>query len=182
MKKIVFMICLGVMATFLFTACSKHTDAKEEPVQTESKSGEKIESVLGYQLTYKPELFSLAGGEGVDTFQFVSEDTLNAPIYLAVQRYKDMDADTLIEGLILQSGIDGVKAQDTYIGEDDIEAKCIVIEREEYETTRIQVFYAIPRSKGALLVEVGGYTGMPEKAENCLEEMLGSFSLKAEEE
>ena len=57
----------------------------------------------------------------------------------------------------------------------------IVIEREKYETTWIQAFYAIPRSKGALLVEVSRYTGMPEKAENCLEEMLASFSLKTEE-
>ncbi len=174
-------ICLGIITTFLLTACSNHIDTKEESVQTESGHGEKIESVLGYQLTYEPEIFSLGGAEGMDTYQFVSEDTLNAPVYLAVQRYKDMDADALIEGLILQSGIDGVKAQDTCIGEDNIEAKCIVIEREKYETTWIQAFYAIPRSKGALLVEVSRYTGMPEKAENCLEEMLASFSLKTEE-
>lgn len=176
MKKIMFMICFGIMAAFLFTACSNHTDTNSE----------KIESLLGYQLTYRPELFVLAGGEEVDTFQYVSEDTiLNAPVYFSVQRYKDMDAATLIDGLILQFaqiGVNGVEAEDTYIGEDHIEAKSITIERAKYETIWTQVFYAIPQSSGSILVQISRYKGMPREAKRGLKEMLDSFSLKTEEE
>ena len=66
----------------------------------------------------------------------------------------------------------------TVKGRDGIEAKNIYMEQEVNGKIQTQTFYAIPVSQGSLLVEIGGYMGMPEKAEAAFEEMLGSFALE----
>ncbi len=91
-----------------------------------------------------------------------------------------MDTQTLVEGIVLQSGVDDVKAEDTFFGADGIESKCINIEKEVDGIKRIQVFYAIPIGKGSLLIEIGSYAGAPESVDWKFEEMLGKFTLTAE--
>lgn len=138
------------------------------------------ESEIGYSMTYDPSVFTLDDTGEADIFIYNTAEDLDAPIYISVQQYPDMDAQTLAEGLALQSGIDGVEVQDTYFGADGLETKNVYIEREIEGVKQIQVFYAIPVGDGSLLVEIGGYVGVPEIVEWKFEEMLGTFALKSE--
>lgn len=133
------------------------------------------ESPLGYSIVYDPTVFTLDDTAGYDFFRYHTAESLEAPVYISVQVYTDMDAGTLADGLILQSGMDGVTAQDVYFGKDSLEAKSVSYGQKNGEVTQTQTFYAVPGANGTLLVEIGGYTGMPADAEARFEEMLGSF-------
>ena len=54
--------------------------------------------------------------------------------------------------------------------------KSVYIEQEINGINQIQIFYAIPSGTDSLLVELGGYVGMPETAEHKLQEITGTFS------
>ena len=88
-----------------------------------------------------------------------------------------MDAQTLADGLALQSGQDGVAVQDTYFGAEGLDTKCVYYEQEVNGVTQALAFYAVPTDEGSLLVEICGYVGMPQQIEAKFEEMLGTFSL-----
>lgn len=68
-------------------------------------------------------------------------------MYLSVLPYADMDAQTLAEGLALQSGVDGVEVQDTNFGADGVESKSVYIEKEAGGVTQVQIFYAVPKGE-----------------------------------
>lgn len=135
------------------------------------------ESRLGYSMTWDPTVFTLDDTGESDIYTYNTSESLDGPVYIAVQAYPDMDAAALADGLVLQSGEDGVTAEDTYFGADGLETKCVYIEKETDGVTQAQVFYAVPDGDGSLLVEISGYVGMPDKAQAKLEEMLGTFSL-----
>ena len=135
------------------------------------------ESRLGYSMTWDPTVFTLDDTGESDIYTYNTSESLDGPIYIAVQAYPDMDAAALADGLVLQSGEDGVTAEDTYFGADGLETKCVYIEKETDGVTQAQVFYAVPDGDGSLLVEISGYVGMPDKAQAKLEEMLGTFAL-----
>lgn len=134
------------------------------------------ESTLGYSMSYDPTVFTLDDtGEG-DVFIYNTAETLDAPVYLSVLAYPDMDAQTLAEGLVLQSGLDGVEVQDTYFGAEGMEAKNVYLEEDVDGVTQVHVFYAVPDGEGSLLIEIGSYTGVPAQIEAKFEEMLGTFT------
>ncbi len=136
------------------------------------------ESPHGYSMTYDPTVFTLDDTGEADVFTYNTAEKLDAPVYISVQAYPDMDAETLADGLVLQSGIDGVEAQDAYFGADSMETKNVYIEKEVDGVKQIQIFYAIPAGEGSLLVEMGSYVGVPENVDWKFEEMLGTFALK----
>ncbi len=136
------------------------------------------ESPHGYSMTYDPTVFTLDDTGEADVFTYNTAEKLDAPVYISVQAYPDMDAETLADGLVLQSGIDGVEAQDAYFGADSVETKNVYIEKEVDGVKQIQIFYAIPAGEGSLLVEMGSYVGVPENVDWKFEEMLGTFALK----
>ena len=143
----------------------------------EEHGSEVQESSLGYSMTYDPTVFVLDETGESDSYVYMTAEKLNAPVYISVQQYPDMDAQTLAEGLVLQSGIDDVEVQDTFFGADGLETKCVYVEKEVEAVTQIQIFYAVPVEEGALLVEIGSYVGVPETVDWKFEEMLGSFVL-----
>jgi hypothetical protein len=147
----------------------------EEPV--EETAGEVHESAFGYSMSYDPTVFELEESDDADRFSYIGEEDVDAPIYISVLPYADMDADALAAGLVLQSGRDDVTAEDTYFGADGIETQNVYIETEVNDVTQIQAMYAIPMDEGSLLVEIGGYVGEPQLVEGKLEEMLGTFTL-----
>lgn len=138
------------------------------------------ESSIGYSMVFDPAVFTLYDTEESDSFNYNTSETLDAPVYLSVQAYKDMNAAALAEGLALQSGIDDVTPQDTGFGKDSIPAKSIYLEKEVNGILQTQYFYTVDTAEGSLLIEVGGYVGMPETAEAKLQEMLDSFALTTE--
>lgn len=136
------------------------------------------ESRLGYSMTFDPTVFTLDDtGEGSDIYTYHTAETLEGPAYIAVQSYPDMDAQTLADGLALQSGQDGVAVQDTYFGAEGLDTKCVYYEQEVNGVTQALAFYAVPADEGSLLVEICGYVGMPQQIEAKFEEMQGTFTL-----
>lgn len=139
------------------------------------------ESPLGYSMTYDPAVFTLDDTGEADVFTYNTTEKLDAPVYISVQSYPDMDDQTLAEGLALQSGSDGVEVQDAYFGAGSVETKLIYIEREVEGLKQIQIFYAIPAGEGSLLVEMGTYVGVPKSVDGKFEETIGTFMLTAEQ-
>ena len=156
------------------------TEEQEVYEYPSEDAGKQINSSsLGYSMEWDPTIFVLKEEEGTDEYFYNTPEALAAPIYIGVQLYSDMDAQTLAEGLALQSGIDGVVVEDAYFA-DSIEVKLVHYEKEEDGVTQAFAYDAIPVEEGTLLVEIGGYVGMPEEAEIALEEMLGTFTLQEE--
>lgn len=156
------------------------TEGGEQEYPSEDAGTVEWESPLGYSLTYDPTVFTLDDTGEAEVFTYNTTESFDAPVYLSVQSYADMDAQTLAEGLALQSGMDGVEVQDANFGADGIEAKLVYIEKEADGVKQVQIFYAIPKGEGSLLVEMGSYVGVPMTVDGKMEEMLGTFSLKGE--
>jgi hypothetical protein len=125
-------------------------------------------------MTYDPSLFTQESVDSTDYFTCL-QDNLDAPVYISIQAYPDTDSATLADGLVLQSGDDGVTAEDIYFGADSIEAQNVYIEKEVDGITQVQIFYVIPAGEGSLLVEAGSYVGVPETIDSAIENMFGTF-------
>ena len=202
MKKKNIVLSLTVMLCILLSACGEKTDSSAatsantdksiaiEEVTEEDTSEEiseypseeaepvEFESDKGYSIMYNPDVITLDDtGEG-DLFSYNTDEKLDSPVYISVIRYDDMDSQALTDGLILQSGIDGLKAENTYFSADSIETQCIYIENDVDGITQMQIFYVIPLSEGSMLIEIGGYIGAPSNVDTAINEMLGTFSLK----
>ena len=185
MKKKNIVLSLTVMLCILLSACGEKIDSSAatsanadksiaiEEVTEEDTSEEiseypseeaepvEFESDKGYSIMYNPDVITLDDtGEG-DLFSYNTDEKLDAPVYISVIRYDDMDSQALTDGLILQSGIDGLKAESAYFGADGIETQCIYIENDVDGITQMQIFYVIPLSEGSMLIEIGGYIGAP---------------------
>lgn len=138
----------------------------------------KYTSRLGYSMTYNPTAFTLDDSGDHDTFVFNSNEKTDAPIYITVQPYTDFDVKTAVDGLILQSGRDDVKATEAYFGADSIKTQSVYIEKDVNGIKQIQAFYVIPVGSGSMIVEIGSFFGTEAKTDAKIEEMLGTFSLK----
>lgn len=155
------------------------TDVSDYTYPSEDAGPVTQESPLGYSMVYDPTVFTLDDTGEADIFIYHTSEPLEAPVSVSVLAYPDMDAETLAEGIALQSGMDGATVQDTYFGAEGMLTKNVYLEKEFDGMTQIQVFYAIPAGEGSLLVEINGYIGMPANAEWMFEEMLGTFSLQS---
>lgn len=172
-------------------AQTEETNQTEETDQPETSGGEYEypsedaepvlwESPLGYSMTYDPTVFTLDDTGEAEIFTYNTAEELDAPVYISVQSYPDMDAQTLAEGLVLQSGIDDLEIQDSYFASVSVETKLVYIEKEVDGLKQIQIFNAIPVGEGSLLVEMGAYVGVPESIDWKMEGTIGTFMLTDE--
>ena len=138
----------------------------------------KYTSRFGYSMTYNPTAFTLDDSGDRDTFVYNSNEKADAPIYITVQPYTDFDVKAAVDGLILQSGRDDVKATEAYFGADSIKTQSVYIEKDVNGIKQIQAFYVIPAGSGSMIVEIGSFVGTAAKTDAEIEEMLGTFSLK----
>lgn len=200
-KSIIFLLWISMM---LLAACSQTPQtpadgsAAESPVEEEhaAEAPEETapeqeyeyppedagpvreESRLGYAMTYDPTVFTLDDtGDELDVYTYHTSEPLDGPAYISIQAYPDMDAKTLADGIVLQSGQDGVAAQITYFGADSLDTQCVSYEEDVDGVTQVYAFYAVPDGEGSLLVEITGYVDMPMQIQAKLEEMAGTFEL-----
>lgn len=156
-------------------------DAGAEPeYEYPSEDAEPVleESRLGYSMTFDPTVFTLDDtADGLDVYTYHTSEVLDGPAYISVQSYPDMDAQTLADGIVLQSGQDGVAAQETYFGADSLSTRCVSYEEDVNGVTQVHAFYAVPKGEGSLLVEITGYADMPQQIQAKFEEMTGTFTL-----
>lgn len=148
---------------------------EEYEYPSEEHTSEVWESELGYSMTYDPSVFTVDDTGDSDIFTYNTAEKLEAPVYISVQEYTDMDAMTLAEGLALQSGIDGVEVQEAYFGAEGLETQNVYVEKNVDGVKQIQIFYTIPQEKGSLLVEIGNYAGVSTQIDSIIEETLGTF-------
>lgn len=148
---------------------------EEYEYPSEEHTSEVWESELGYSMTYDPSVFTVDDTGDSDIFTYNTAEKLEAPVYISVQKYTDMDAMTLAEGLALQSGIDGVEVQEAYFGAEGLETQNVYVEKNVDGVKQIQIFYTIPQEKGSLLVEIGNYAGVSTQIDSIIEETLGTF-------
>lgn len=162
-------------------AASEETEMEtEQAYEYPSEDAGSVEetSRLGYSMMFDPTVFTLDDtADGLDVYTYHTSEELDGPAYFTVQSYPDMDAQTLAEGIALQSGQDGVAVQDTFFGADGLETKCVYYEEEAGGVTQVHTFYAVPKEAGSLLVEITGYINMPEQIQAKFEEMAGTFTL-----
>ncbi len=160
------------------------TDAEgagtEQEYEYPSEDAEPVlhESRLGYSMTFDPTVFTLDDtADGLDVYTYHTSEVLDGPAYISVQAYPDMDAQTLADGIALQSGQDGVAAQETYFGADSLSTRCVSYEEDVNGVTQVHAFYAVPKGEGSLLVEITGYVDMPQQIQSKFEEMTGTFTV-----
>ena len=150
-------------------------DTPKEPDKDAGTAGEK--SKLGYTMTYDPKLFTLDASGEADVYTYQSTESLKAPVYFTIQSYKDMDADTLMDGLVLQNDQEKDDVEVTGFGADNVKVKQLCVDKDVNGVEQEQVFYVVPNGQGSLLVEIVGYEGMPQEAESAFEDMAGTFQL-----
>lgn len=154
------------------------TPEQEYEYPSEDAGSVREESRLGYAMTYDPTVFTLDDtGDDMDIYTYHTSETLDGLAYISIQACPDMDAKTLADGIALQSGRDGVAAQSTCFGADNLDTQCVSYEEEVNGVTQVYAFYAVPKGEGALLVEITGYADMPMQIQAKFEEMAGTFVL-----
>ena len=177
-KKYIYLVLICMIS---MTACAnnaKISTNQENESPSENTDLVLEESRLGYSMKFDPAVFALNdSGDDLDIYTYHTSETLDGPVYIAVQSYSNMNAQTLADGIVLQSGQDSVTAQDTYIGSDSLESKCVYYEEGVNGVTQTHTFYAVPREDGSLLVEITGYLNMPQQIEVKFKEMLDTFAL-----
>lgn len=151
---------------------------EEYEYPSEEHTSEVWESELGYSMTYDPSVFTVDDTGDSDIFTYNTAEKLEAPVYISVQKYTDMDAMTLAEGLALQSGIDGVEVQEAYFGAEGLETQNVYVEKNVDGVKQIQIFYTIPQEKGSLLVEIGNYAGVSTQIDSIHRRNTGDIPVK----
>lgn len=132
------------------------------------------ESPLGYSVQYNQDMFTLETTEDSDTFTY-SGDDLEAPVYVAIQRFTDMDAEAVANGVALQSGQDDVTVNEGTFG-DENEGFMVSYSEEAEGINRFYSYFAVPQGDGCLLMESGTYEGVPGyEIDGNIELIIDSF-------
>lgn len=164
---------------------SETTNAASESMPESEEASVRItihqQSDLGYTVDYDPAAFTLSEADGVETYQYNSEEVLNGPITVSF-RASEKDAESVANELLQQTQREDVTIQDTFFGaESAIEAKCVYLEKEGDGKTDVEVYYAVPTDTGSLIVEIHSFIGAPMEADGAVEELLGTFTLNTAE-
>ena len=152
------------------------TGAEGDTAPTSNKTWETYTSEMGYSLQYDSSAFTVEHTEDLDVFTYQMAENAEAPIYLSVQKYPDMDALSAANGLALQAGNDETMVLDTNIGAAGQSAKYVYAQEEVNGVTQMQVFYVLSQGEGSLVVEICSYIGAPEGVDGNFENMMGTFS------
>lgn len=152
------------------------TGAEGDTAPTSNKTWETYTSEMGYSLQYDSSAFTVEHTEDLDVFTYQKAENAEAPIYLSVQKYPDMDALSAANGLALQAGNDETMVLDTNIGAAGQSAKYVYAQEEVNGVTQMQVFYVLSQGEGSLVIEICSYIGAPEGVDGNFENMMGTFS------
>jgi predicted small lipoprotein YifL len=196
MKKQILALLLTVIFTISLTACGRTGDTADTadttetvdtaetetvPESTVTDEGEdnstvSYESPLGYSVEYNTDMFSLTSESANDRFDCIGVENMEAPIYVVVTSYPDMDAETVANGIVLQIGRDDVTAENGTFGQ-GTEAWIVNYNEEINGVYNYYSYFAVPKGDGTLLLEVGEYVGYEgqEKVDGNIELIIDSF-------
>ena len=133
---------------------------------------------LGYTLVYDRDLFTLEQSDGIDTYRWNDQTEGMPNCYLSVSRLTGYTLEEAINGLALQSGVDGERST---IALDGQEALSYSFCEGSQEHDRVVQYVCVPQSDGSiLLIELACYAAIQEAVEPYLQEMLFSITLSGQ--
>ena len=133
---------------------------------------------LGYTLVYDRDLFTLERSDGIDTYRWNDQTEGMPNCYLSVSRLTGYTLEEAINGLALQSGVDGERSA---IALDGQEALSYSFCEGSQEHDRVVQYVCVPQSDGSiLLIELACYAVIQEAVEPYLREMLFSITLSGQ--
>lgn len=121
-----------------------------------------------YSMCYDPALFTLREQSDGDTYFYA--DPSGGNVYVNVAEHRDMSAETLLRGLLLQNDLGEGDYGTRRLGPENVSAYFVRAMKDSY----LLCFYVLRHGGGSLLLEVGGFD--PEGAPNSpIGKMIGSF-------
>jgi hypothetical protein len=134
------------------------------------------ESPLGYTIEYDESMYTLTSTSDLDTFEYTGGWDLKAPVFVAVQLYTDMDAQTVADGIILQIGRDDVTAEEGNFG-NYLEGLRIDYDEELDDVKLIHNYFIVPSGNDCFVMEAQDYYGIPGyDISDSLEAIIDSFT------
>jgi hypothetical protein len=134
------------------------------------------ESPLGYTIEYDESMYTLTSTSDLDTFEYTGGWDLDAPVFVAVQLYTDMDAQTVADGIVLQIGRDDVTAEEGSFG-NYLEGLRIDYDEELDDVKLIHDYFIVPSGNNCFVMEAQDYYGIPGyDISDSLEAILDSFT------
>ncbi len=138
------------------------------------KGARAVSDKLGYTMIYDDALFDYESKDGVDTYWWKDQQEGKPNCYLAVSSLPDTTAQAAIDGLALQSGVEGDRFTVTLGGEEVL--SYTFVESEEASAPMAQ-YVCVPRSNGSvLLIELGLYADADAMIGEKLQDMLYSMT------
>lgn len=160
------------------------TKAASPSASAESKADEgsqkTYKSEYGYSVSYNDDLFEVINDEGADSFQLKDQDLeKEVPVFVSISKADDT-VKNLVEGLILQSGQDDLKADDTTMGKNSYPSKCITYDTKSDAGKNYETFHVLDIDKEVFLIEIGSGDDVEPQVQNAIEELLASFEATGE--
>jgi hypothetical protein len=186
MKQKLFAALAVAAVAFSLCACggaASSTASSTDAAEQETTAADPLvvyESPLGYSVEYNTEMFTLTSGSDSDRFECIGVEDLQAPIYVAVTAYPDMDAETVANGIVLQVGRDDVTAENGTFG-DEVDGWMIHYDEEAGGLHFYYSYFAVPQGEGTLLLEAGEYVDFEgqEEVDGNIELIIDSFAPQA---
>ena len=133
---------------------------------------------LGYMLTYDKNLFTFEQSDGIDTYWWNGQTEGLPDGYLSVSRLTGYTLEEAMDGLVLQSGVEGERSTLTLDGQD---ALSYSFSEDTQEAERVVQYVCVEKSDGSiLLIELSCNAGVRETVEPYLQEMLSSITLSGQ--
>ena len=134
---------------------------------------------LGYALVYDESLFDFEQTGGVDAYTWKAQESGKPSCYLSVSRLTGYTLEEAMDGLVLQSGVDGERSTITLNGQ---EVPSYTFSEGADADDRVTQYVCVPRSDGTLLlIELSCYAGVRDTVGRYLEEMLYSMTFSTQD-
>lgn len=133
---------------------------------------------VDYTIEYDETRFRFESAGGTDTYWWIGQEADKPNCFMSLSILPGFTAETAIDGLALQSGVEGERYSVTLDGR---EVPAYTFSEGMAEGSRLVQDICVPRSDGStLLIELESYVGAEETVGRALQEMLESMTFPGE--
>lgn len=161
-------------------ATTEENAISEETATTEATETELTlySSNYGHYYSYNDTLFEVYMGEGSDGVQLKGQDLeKEVPVYVSFIQTADT-ADNVLQGIILQSGQDGITPNESVMGKNDYPSNSIYYEVETERGTECMTMHVVEAEGMVYLVEICTGKDVDMEVSNAIEEVLANFEVE----
>ena len=141
----------------------------------------KYKSELGFEVKYDVDKFGHSFENNIEKFTYETKGQTEEsilPTYITVVLNDEMDAKTVTDGLVLQSGKDDVIIGTSRFGADSIDTAIVQYTKENAGGEQIFSFHIFDTDKGTMIIEAVGYVGQDNTVDSKFEQFFANFSIK----